>query len=120
MRLGRALMVAAHADDESPGLGAVLEALVGAGIEVPAALPHGRGGFDCGCGIPAGGAARWGPVVGAHGSAERRRGGGVAVAQLLVGFERLGVTGHPGHAAATAGVPGGSVHPVGRGAGLAR
>ncbi|MHB1523640.1 MAG: hypothetical protein ACYCS9_08375 [Candidatus Dormibacteria bacterium] len=42
------------------------------------------------------------------------------MAQLLVGFERLGVTGHPGHAAATAGVPGGSVHPVGRGAGLAR
>ncbi len=70
MRLGRALMVAAHADDESPGLGAVLEALVEAAIEVPAALPHGRGGFDYG--------------------------------------------------AATAGVPGGSFHPVGCGARLVR
>ncbi len=122
--LGSALAVVAHPDDESFGLGAVLRALVEAGIEVRLLCLSAGEASTVGTGqdlvatrreevlaaaevlglrsvrleaLPDGGL----PALPADELtllvAEELRG-----ARLLVGFERLGVTGHPDHAAATA------------------
>jgi LmbE family N-acetylglucosaminyl deacetylase len=122
--LGGALVVVAHPDDESFGLGAVLGALVEAGIEVRILCLTAGEASTVGAGtdlvarrrqevlaaaevlglasvrqeaLPDGELASV-PVDLLTGLVEEELQG----VRLLVGFERLGVTGHPDHAAATA------------------
>jgi LmbE family N-acetylglucosaminyl deacetylase len=122
--LERALAVVAHPDDESFGLGAVLGALIEAGIEVRILCLTAGEASTVGAGsdlvaqrrrevlaaaevlglasvrleaLPDGGLASV-PMDVLTGLVEEELPG----MRLLVGFERLGVTGHPDHAAATA------------------
>ncbi len=122
--LGSALAVVAHPDDESFGLGAVLRALVDAGIEVRLLCLTAGEASTVGAGshlvatrreevlaaaevlglrsvrleaLPDGGLSSL-PAAQLTGLVEEELRG----ARLLVGFDRVGVTGHPDHAAATA------------------
>ncbi len=122
--LGSALAVVAHPDDESFGLGAVLRALVEAGIEVRLLCLTAGEASTVGAGSDLV-ATRREEVLAAAGvlglrsvRLEALPDGGLSAlpadvlnllveeelrgSRLLVGFDRLGVTGHPDHAAATA------------------
>ncbi|MDA8331623.1 MAG: PIG-L family deacetylase [Candidatus Dormibacteraeota bacterium] len=122
--LRAALVVVAHPDDESFGLGAVLRALVEAGMEVRLLCLTAGEASTVGAGpalveerrrevlaaaevlglasvrleaLPDGRLSSV-PLGELSGLVEEELGD----ARLLVGFERLGVTGHPDHSAATA------------------